>query len=72
MNEKPSTSNPSPDQVTDITHKDADKTLSADSDTDAQDWDELSFLDEMELGNIEPDSYQEQTDDGCEGGACKI
>ncbi|GAA6144412.1 hypothetical protein [Thalassolituus maritimus] len=37
-----------------------------------QDWEELSFLDDMELGSIDPESYQEQADDGCEGGACKI
>lgn len=36
------------------------------------DWDDVSFLDSMELGEIDPDSYQEQDDDGCEGGACKI
>lgn len=31
---------------------------------------DLSHLDN--LGEIEPSDYQEQTDDGCEGGACKI
>ncbi|MGK0215986.1 MAG: hypothetical protein ACJA0I_000006 [Gammaproteobacteria bacterium] len=36
------------------------------------DWDDVSFLDEMELGEVDPESYQEQDDDGCEGGACKI
>lgn len=36
------------------------------------DWDDVSFLDEMELGEVDPESYQEQGDDGCEGGACKI
>ena len=36
------------------------------------DWDDVSFLDDMELGDIDPESYQEQEDDGCEGGACKI
>ena len=36
------------------------------------DWDDVSFLDSMELGEIDPESYQEQEDDGCEGGACKI
>ena len=35
-------------------------------------WDDISFLDDMELGDIDPESYQEQEDDGCEGGACKI
>tara|TARA_B100001250_G_C19797414_1_gene789428 strand:+ start:328 stop:480 length:153 start_codon:yes stop_codon:yes gene_type:complete len=35
-------------------------------------WDDISFLDDMELGEIDPESYQEQEDDGCEGGACKI
>lgn len=40
--------------------------------SDNADWDELSFLDDMELGEIDPESYQEQDDDGCEGGACKI
>lgn len=40
--------------------------------TESTDWDELSFLDDMELGEIDPESYQEQEDDGCEGGACKI
>jgi hypothetical protein len=39
---------------------------------ESNDWDELSFLDDMELGEIDPESYQEQEDDGCEGGACKI
>tara|TARA_A200000113_G_C8772645_1_gene324866 strand:+ start:535 stop:747 length:213 start_codon:yes stop_codon:yes gene_type:complete len=39
---------------------------------ESTDWDELSFLDDMELGEIDPESYQEQEDDGCEGGACKI
>lgn len=39
---------------------------------ESNDWDELSFLDDMELGEIDPESYQEQDDDGCEGGACKI
>mgnify|MGYP001162482863 FL=1 len=39
---------------------------------ESPDWDELSFLDDMELGEIDPESYQEQEDDGCEGGACKI
>jgi hypothetical protein len=29
-------------------------------------------LDHLDLGDIEPDSYQEQLDDGCDGGACKI
>ncbi|WP_300426903.1 hypothetical protein [uncultured Thalassolituus sp.] len=36
------------------------------------DWDDVSFLDDMELGDIDPESYQEQEDEGCEGGACKI
>ena len=39
---------------------------------ESNDWDELCFLDDMELGEIDPESYQEQEDDGCEGGACKI
>ena len=39
---------------------------------ESTDWDELSFLDDMELGEIDPESYREQEDDGCEGGACKI
>lgn len=38
----------------------------------SMDWDDVSFLDDMELGEIDPESYQEQDDDGCEGGACKI
>ena len=29
-------------------------------------WDDISFLDDMELGDIDPESYQEQEDDGCE------
>jgi hypothetical protein len=36
------------------------------------DWDDVSFLDELELGEVDPESYQDQDDDGCEGGACKI
>ncbi|MDF1762059.1 MAG: hypothetical protein P1U57_01500 [Oleibacter sp.] len=39
---------------------------------ETNEWDDLSFLDEMELGAVDPESYQEQEDDGCEGGACKI
>ena len=39
---------------------------------DSADWDDVSFLDDMQLGDIDPESYQEQEDDGCEGGACKI
>ena len=26
-------------------------------------WDDISFLDDMELGEIDPESYQEQEDD---------
>jgi len=39
---------------------------------ESADWDDVSFLDDMQLGDIDPESYQEQEDDGCEGGACKI
>lgn len=40
-------------------------------DTEEPDEDDFN-LDHLDLGDIEPDSYQEQEDDGCEGGACKI
>lgn len=39
---------------------------SSDDPFDSDDW--MS----NDLGEIDPDSYQEQEDDGCEGGACKI
>lgn len=39
---------------------------------ESTDWDDVSFLDDMELGEVDPESYQEQEDDDCEGGACKI
>lgn len=36
------------------------------------DWEQLDFFDDIDLGTIDPDSYQEQDDSGCEGGGCKI
>lgn len=41
-------------------------------DTDPTPIDEDDPFAGMELGSIDPESYQEQEDDGCEGGACKI
>lgn len=38
-------------------------------DATAEEVDALSHLD---IGSIDPESYQQQEDDGCEGGACKI
>lgn len=35
------------------------------------DLDELD-LSHLSTGHIEPEQYQQQPDDGCEGGACKI
>lgn len=36
-------------------------------------WDDFdAMLDQQDLGDVDPSTYQVQEDDGCEGGACKI
>lgn len=34
--------------------------------------DDFENLDHLDLGDIDPESYVQSEDDGCEGGACKI
>lgn len=36
-------------------------------------WDDFdAMLDQQDLGDVDPSTYQVQEDDGCEGGACRI
>lgn len=41
--------------------------------TIVDDWDAFdAMLDQQDLGDVDPSTYQIQEDDGCEGGACRI